>query len=69
MADYNKCCGGNNAGKLVLFDQKWFILYDRMLLLYDWVFVSYYTLEHLVSSLKKWLLCGYLSTSCFFFSF
>lgn len=67
IADYNKFCGRNNAEKLVLFDQNWFISYNRMLLLYDWVSVSYYTLEHLVSSLKKkWLLYDYLSTSCFF---
>lgn len=66
MADYNKCCGRNNAEKLVLFDQNWFISYDRMLF-YDWVFVAYYTLEHLVSSLKKWLLYRYLYI--LFFSF
>ena len=68
MADYNKCCGGNNAEKLVLFDQNWFISYNRMLLLYDWVSVSYYTLEHLVSSLKKNGCCMVISLHPFFFS-
>ena len=67
MADYNKFCGRNNAEKLVLFDQNWFISYNRMLFLYDWVSVSYYTLEHLVSSLKKNGCCMVISLHPVFF--
>ena len=65
MAGCNKCYGGNNAEKVVLLVQKWFISQNRTLLLY----VGFCPLLYFgaPSELpKKWLLCGYLSMSRFF---